>query len=86
MRRGVWRARPLQGVDTSKVKQVWAIRDDLRKEHRTGEDLAKMVFAANAQAKGGILLTEQHVRANVIALHTKPLAPEQIPAPTPDDD
>jgi hypothetical protein len=76
----------LQGVDTSRVKEVWAIRDDLRKEHWTGADLATMTFAANAQAKGGVLLTDQHVRANVIALHTKPLKPEQIPAPTPDDD
>ncbi len=76
----------LQGVDTSKVKEVWAIRDELRKEHWAAEDLQSMVFAANAQAKGGVLLTSEHVRANVIALHTKPLAPEQLPAPTPDDD
>lgn len=76
----------LQGCDTSKAKEVWAIRDDLRKEHWTGEELAVMSFAANAQAKGGILLTEKHVRANVIAMHSKPLTPDQIPAPTPDDD
>lgn len=76
----------LQGVDTSKVKEVWAIRDELRKEHWTGDDLAAMTFGANAQAKGGILLTDKHVRANVIAMHTKPLRPDQIPTPTPDDD
>jgi hypothetical protein len=76
----------LQGVDTSKVKEVWAIRDELRHEHWTGEELATMTFAANAQAKGGVLLTDAHVRANTIALHTRTLKPEEIPAPTPDDD
>ncbi len=76
----------LQGVDTSKVKEVWAIRDDLRKEHWSGADLSTMMFGANAQAKGGVLLTEKHVRANVIAMHSKPLTPDQIPTPTPDDD
>jgi hypothetical protein len=76
----------LQGVDTSKVKEVWAIRDDLRKEHWAGTELPTMVFGANAQSKGGVLLTDKNVRANVIAMHTRTLKPEEIPAPTPDDD
>lgn len=75
-----------QGVDTSKVKEVWAIRDELRQEHWAGSELATMVFAANGKSKGGVLLTDKHVRANVIALHTRTLKPEEIPAPTPDDD
>lgn len=76
----------LLGCDSSKAQQVWAIRDDLRKESWTGEELRAMSFAANAKAKGGVLLTDKHVRANVIAMHSKPLTPDQIPAPTPDDD
>jgi hypothetical protein len=74
------------GCDTASVKQVWAIRDELRHESFTGDELASMVFAANAQAKGGMLLTEKHVRANVIAMHSRVVTREELPAPTPDDD
>lgn len=75
-----------QGVDTKQVVEAWVIRDDRRGEKFAGDQLPKLTFAASPQAKGGVLLGDQKVRANAIALHTKPVKPEQIPQPTPDDD
>jgi hypothetical protein len=74
------------GVDTSKVAEMWVVRDEKRTEKFAGTDLAEMMFQASAQAKGGVLLTDKLIRANVIALHTKPVAPEQMPFTTADDD
>jgi hypothetical protein len=74
-----------QGVNTSKVAEVWVIRDDRRAEHLSGTELATLTFSANAQAKGGVLLGGQKFRANAIALHTHALKPEELPYITPDD-
>lgn len=75
-----------QGVDTSKVTEAWVVRDEFRREKFSGADLATMSFQASAQAKGGVLLTDKLIRANAIALHTKPVTPEEMPFATPDDD
>jgi hypothetical protein len=74
------------GVDTSKVAEMWVVRDEKRSEKFSGAEIADMKFQASAQAKGGVLLTDKLIRANIISLHTKPLAPEQLPFTTPDDD
>ena len=75
-----------QGVDTSKVAEVWIIRDERRTEKFAGSDLATMTFQASQQAKGGVLLTDKLLRTNAIALHSKPLEPSQLPTVTSDDD
>ena len=75
-----------QGADTKKVVEMWVIRDELRKEKFPASDLATLTFSANSQAKGGVLLGDQKIRANAIALHTRAIAPSEIPAPTPDDE
>jgi hypothetical protein len=74
-----------QGVDVSKVVETWLVRDELRKEHFPGAELATTTFTASSQAKGGITINDGP-RAQVIALHTRKLDPSEIPAPTPDDD
>lgn len=74
------------GVDTSKVAEMWIVRDEKRAEKFAGTEIADMKFQASAQAKGGVLLTDKLLRANVIALHTKPVTPDQMPFTTPDDD
>jgi len=75
-----------QGVDTSKVAEMWVVRDERRTEKFAGADITNMMFQASAQAKGGVLLTDKLVRANSIALHTKPVALEDMPFTTADDD
>jgi len=75
-----------QGADISKVVEVWAIRNELRADKFSGTDLATMTFSASSQAKGGVLLTDKNIRANAIALHTKPVPQADIPVVTPDDE
>ena len=74
-----------QGVDVSKVAETWLVREELRKEHFPGSDLATMQFTASSQAKGGITINDGP-RAQVIALHTRKLDPSEIPAVTADDE
>ncbi len=75
-----------QGADTSKVVDVWLIRDELRKEKFAGKDLETLTFTASSQAKGGVLIGDKELRASAIALHTRALDPSEIPAITPDDE
>lgn len=75
-----------QGVDTSKVAELWIIRDERRAEKFPGSELATMTFQAGAQAKGGVQLTDKLLRTNAIALHTKPVEPAELPIVTSDDD
>ncbi|MBX3159623.1 MAG: hypothetical protein KF773_26875 [Deltaproteobacteria bacterium] len=74
------------GVDTKKSVELWVVRADRREEKLPIADVANLEFAASSQAKGGILLGEKSIRANVLAFHSRPLKAEDIPHPTPDDD
>jgi hypothetical protein len=74
-----------QGVDTSKVVELWVIRDGRRAEKLSKDELAALTFRASAQAKGGVLLGDKQIRANSIALHTRALKPEDLPYVTPED-
>lgn len=74
-----------QGVDTSKVVELWVVRDGRRTEKLSKEELAGLTFRASAQAKGGVLLGDKQIRANTIALHTRALKQEELPYETPDD-
>ena len=74
-----------QGIDLNKVVELWAVRDDLRAEHWPASELATMTFTATSQAKGGVLLTDKKIRANVLAFHTRALRPDELPVVTPDD-
>jgi hypothetical protein len=74
-----------QGIDTKKVVELWVIRDELRKEKLPASALETLTFTASAQAKGGVML-DGKLRANVLALHTREIQPDEIPQVTPDDD
>jgi hypothetical protein len=75
-----------QGVDTKDVVEAWVIRDERRSEKMPGAEFATTTFQASQQAKGGVYLTDKLIRANAIALHTKPVAPADMPTTTSDDD
>lgn len=69
------------GVDPRRVAEMWTIRDENRSEKFGRAEIAGLWFQANSQAKGGVLLGDAHIRANAIALHTRPLAPADLPIP-----
>jgi hypothetical protein len=75
-----------QGVDLAKVVELHVIRNERRAETIPRQQLAELTFEASAQARGGLLLGEERYRANAIALHTRAIAPSELPYVTPDDE
>lgn len=74
------------GVDMSKVVEGYVIRGDRRQEKLSAAQLATITFTAGAQAKGVVTLGEQKLVANVIALHTRPIAASELPQILPDEE
>lgn len=68
-----------QGVDTSKIVEAWVIKQDQRAQRISRAELERMTFEASPQAKGEILLGDQKYAANALALHTRPVRPEELP-------
>jgi hypothetical protein len=75
-----------QGVETSKIVEMYVIRDEQRAEKFPADQLATMTFQASAQAKGGVLLGPEKIRANALAFHTRALKQDELPYITPDDE
>ncbi len=75
-----------QGAMPKNVTEIWAVRDQKREDKFPGADLATLTFAANSQAKGGLLLGDKQIRANTIAMHSRALKPDELPVVTPDDE
>lgn len=69
------------GVDTKQVVEMWTIRGEKRSEKFSAAELDKLTFRANSQSRGGVFLGDKLVLANVIALHTRALAPSDMPLP-----
>jgi hypothetical protein len=74
------------GVNTKKVVEMWTIRNEARSEKFSAAELAKMNFEASSQSKGGVLVGDKLVLANVIALHTRALKPADLPLPEQPDE
>ncbi|HEY5949453.1 MAG TPA: hypothetical protein VIV40_28355 [Kofleriaceae bacterium] len=74
-----------KGVDASKIVEGWVIRDEKRAEKIPFAELEKMQFAASSQAKGGVLLGDKKIRANAIALHTRPIKDAELPVILPEE-
>jgi hypothetical protein len=74
------------GVDTSKLVEAWVIRDERRTEKIAWADLQKMTFSAGSKAHGGVMIGDKELRANVIALHTRPIAPDELPKILPEEE
>jgi hypothetical protein len=75
-----------KGVDTSKVVEGWVIRGERRKEKLPWTELEKMAFSASSQTKGGVSLGDTNVRANAIALHTRPIKDSELPVVLPEEE
>ncbi len=69
-----------KGVDTSKVVEGWVIRDERRAERIPWEELSKMTFTATSQGKGHIALGDKRIIANALALHSRTIKDDELPA------
>jgi len=75
-----------KGVDTSKLVEGWVIRDGRRQEKIDAKELLAMSFVASSQASGGIILGDKKIKANALALHTRPIKDTEIEKPRPDEE
>lgn len=75
-----------KGIDGSKIVEGWLIRDERRHEKIAFAELEKMMFGASLQAKGGVVLGDKKLRANVIALHTRALDQKELPVVLPEEE
>lgn len=74
------------GVDTKRIVEMWTIRGEKRSEKFSAAEIATMMFQASSQSKGGVLVGDKLVLANVIALHTRALKPDDMPLPEQSDE
>jgi hypothetical protein len=85
----LWGFLKSRGVDTSKVVEGWVIRDELRHERFPMTALATMSFEAPSKSgksqSGAVLLGDQKVVANAIALHTREVKPDEMPVIRPEE-
>lgn len=79
----LWGFLKSRGVDTSKIVEGWVIRNELRQEKFPTATLAAMSFEAPSKSgksqSGAVLLGDQKIVANVIALHTHAVTPAELP-------
>ncbi|HTR55474.1 MAG TPA: hypothetical protein VMJ10_32570 [Kofleriaceae bacterium] len=78
------------GVDTSKVVEGWVIRAERRHEKIAASELSTMWFAAPSKSgksdQGAVLLGDQSIVTNVLALHSHALKPDELPQVRPDEE
>jgi hypothetical protein len=74
------------GVDTSKIVEGWVIQNERRTAKIAWSDLEKMTFSAGSKAHGGVMLGPKETLANAIALHTRPIAPDELPKILPEEE
>ncbi len=74
-----------QGIDTDKVEEAWIIHDERRVQRLSRGELVTATFMANPQNKGEILFGYDKTPTHAIALHTKPLQPEDLPVIMPNE-
>lgn len=71
------------GVSLDGVQQGWIIYNDRRTLALGHDELASSTFEASPQAKGEVVLGAGKLRAQAIALHTKPISEADLPKPLP---
>jgi hypothetical protein len=72
-------------VDSSKITEAWVIRHERREEKLSRDELAKMTFVMGKKERSEILLGDKQLLAHVIAVHQKPVKPEQLPKILPEE-
>ncbi|HEX6837992.1 MAG TPA: hypothetical protein VF334_15550 [Polyangia bacterium] len=73
------------GVDLSKVVEAWLIVNERRKQKLTRAELDAVTFTLNPKQKNELLVGDGKQRAEVIALHSHALAPDELPQIRPDE-
>ena len=78
------------GVDTKKIVEGWVVRDERRQEEIPAAQLQTMWFQAAAKSgkgsQGAILLGDQKIVANVLALHSRVIKKDELPVIRPEEE
>lgn len=77
----LWSLLQAQGLDVSKIVEGWTIVDDRRKVRFSREQLTGITFEDGGKIAGSdrILLGDANVPASALALHSRALAPSDLP-------
>lgn len=75
-----------QEIDTSKIVEAWVVRHERREEKLSREELEKITFEMAQKGQNQITLVGSGKIAQVIALHSKAVRPDQLPQILPDEE
>jgi hypothetical protein len=75
-----------EGVALEKVAEAYVIRDERRQEKLSGAELAKLTFTTGPKQQQQIFLGDKRIAVSHLALHSKPVPPEDLPRILPDED
>lgn len=75
-----------QGVNTKKLVEAWIIHGELRRRKLDRAQLEAAYFEASPQSHGEILIGAEKIPANVLAFHSRPIRPDEIPVVLDDED
>ncbi len=84
-----WKLLPFlaaQGVDTSKIVEGWVVRGERRREKLTRAQLEHATFISSEQARGEILIGDEKLPAQVLALHSREIQLAELPQVLPDEE
>jgi hypothetical protein len=73
------------GVDLSKVVELWVIADERRKQKLTRAELETVTFTMDDDNKNRIVIGDAKLKADVLALHSHALTPDELPQIRPDE-
>ncbi len=73
------------GVDVRGIAEAWIIRDERRKERLGATQLADVTFEIGERKQNSILIGDQKLQTQVLALHSKPVRPDQLPVILPEE-
>jgi hypothetical protein len=75
-----------QGVDTSRVVEMWIIRGDRREERLTRAQLVGATLELGASARTVLHVGDVETPIGALALHSRALRPSELPRILPDED
>lgn len=82
---GLYETLKAKGVDTSKIVEGWTVHRELREAKLAADQLTSIRFAFEEHERG-VALGDKPLVANVIALHTREIKPEELPQILPEEE
>jgi hypothetical protein len=75
-----------QGVDTAGVVEAWIIHRERRSRRLAGDELAAASLALHEGSRAAIHVGATELPVTALALHSRPLAPSELPRILPEED